>query len=301
MNRARLGYLPGKHLFTRILTTLRQARRYNVGDMRPPNFSFSHLAAACGIAVALGLPAAASAQQSYGQQPSYAQQPTYAQPSPPPYGHQDSIKGTVSAFDGQWIVYMHDDRGYNDHITLHQGTIINPTGIKLLEGMKVTIYGYADGPTFQATRIDVAYSPYSPYYGADGNPAYGDGGYGYYPNAGYGYGYGGSPYGYGYGGYPYGYGYADQYVGLGINWGWGWGWGWPGWGGWGGWGCCGGGYYGGYYPYRGGYYPYRGGYYPYRGGYTRGQINAPVHGTMPGGGHAPVSGSVHAGGGRPPR
>ena len=33
---------------------------------------------------------------------------------------------------------MHDDKGYTDHITLHQGTIINPTGIKLLEGMKVT-------------------------------------------------------------------------------------------------------------------------------------------------------------------
>ena len=114
---------------------------------------------------------------------------------------------------------MHDQKGYTDHITLHQGTIINPTGIKLLEGMKLTVYGNADGSTFQADRVDVAYSPYSPYYSSDGNPAYG-----------YGYGgYGGYPVvtataavmvtpGYGYGGYPW-LGSAS-----------GWGWGWPGYG-----------------------------------------------------------------------
>ena len=141
---------------------------------------------------------------------------------------------------------------------LHQGTIINPTGIKLLEGMSVTVYGYADGPTYQANQVDVAYSPYSPYYAGNGNP---------YPDYGSAYGYGyGSGYGSGYGGYPY-YG-GGSYFGLGINWGWGWGWGWPGyWGspgywGWGGY-CCG--YYGGYR----GYYPGRGYYYPYRGYYPR--------------------------------
>ncbi|MFY9664304.1 MAG: hypothetical protein WAK19_07605, partial [Candidatus Cybelea sp.] len=134
-------------------------------------------------------------QGPYPQQPSYPQQeqpypqqeqpypqqgPSYALP-PPTYANRPSIKGTISGFDGQWTVYMHDQKGYTDHITLHQGTIINPTGIKLLEGMKVTIYGQADGSTFQADRVDVAYSPYSPYYGSDGSPAYG----------------------YGYGGYPY--------------------------------------------------------------------------------------------------
>ena len=137
-----------------------------------------------------------SSKENYPQQT-----PTYAQPPPAPaYGRQNA-SGTVSGFDGQWVVYMHDDKGYTDHVTLHQGTIINPTGIKLLEGMRVTIYGNADGPTFQANRVDVAYSPYSPYYGSDGNPAYGygDGGYGYgwlrlwrlgygYPSGGYGYG-----------------------------------------------------------------------------------------------------------------
>lgn len=276
----------------------------------------SRIIAALGAAACLAWPALTLAQEApYPQQPpppdqSYPEQrPTYAQPPPAPaYGQQNAIKGTISGFDGQWIVYMHDDKGYTDHITLHQGTTINPTGIKLLEGMRVTIYGNADGPTYQANRVDVAYSPYSPYYGSNGNPAYdygygggyGDGG-GYYPG---GYGYGG----YGYGGYGYPYGLS-----LGINWGWGWGWGWPGYWGYSGyWGYPGYYGYGGYPGYYGGYCcGYRGGgyYRPPPPGWRRGTINGSPGGAMraPGGGavHAPVSGGGHApvsgGGGRPPR
>ncbi|MBV8068140.1 MAG: hypothetical protein JO113_09180, partial [Candidatus Eremiobacteraeota bacterium] len=222
--------------------------------MRSLTFSALKLTAAFGVAATLAFPVAASAQQPYGQQqPSYAQPPQASQT----YCSQTAIKGTLSGFDGQWIVYMRDDKGYTDHITLHQGTVINPTGIKLLEGMRATICGYADGSTFQANQINVAYSPYSPYYGANGQPVTG---YGYGGDSGYGDsgGYGDPGYGgFGYGGYGYpGYGYGSYpYFGIGINWGWGWGWGWPGWGwgypGWG-WGypgyCCGyygGGYYGG--------------------------------------------------------
>ena len=253
----------------------------------------------------VALPLVASAQQPYGDQPPYAQQQqTYSAPTPP-YGNQQSVKGTLSGFDGQWIVYMHDDKGYTDHVTLHQGTIINPTGIKLLEGMHVTIYGYAAGSTFQANRVDVAYSPYSPYYGTNGEPAYGYGDNGYGGgNGGYGYGGGGygSPYGYG-GGYgsPYGYGYgAYPYVGLGINWGWGWGWGWPGWGGWG--------YpyygYGGYPYYWGGnpviinhFPPPRGGRFPGGSGTIHGN---PGNGGATRGGGMPGGGSIHGGGGPAP-
>jgi hypothetical protein len=253
--------------------------------MRSLNFSIPRAAAALAVAGSLAFPLIASAQQQpYGDQ-SYGQQPSYAQP--PNYGYQQSVKGTISGFDGQWIVYVHDDKGYTDHVTLHQGTIINPTGIKLLEGMRVTVYGSPQGSTFGADRIDVAYSPYSPYYGSNGEPAYG-----YGDNNGYGY--GGYGYGYGYGGYPY--------FGIGINWGWGWGWGWPGYWGWGWpayWGfggyCCG--YYG--YPYYGyPYYPFR----PFRGrGFVpvrHGTIGAPVHGSMSGGTRAPVtSGGMRSGGG----
>ena len=246
--------------------------------MHSPSFlTAAKIAAAMGAALCLAFPVLTAAQQEpYPQQPGpYPQQPgpypqqqgpppqqqgppdqapSYAQPPAPTYAHQGGIKGVVTGFDGQWIVYMHDDKGYTDHITLHQGTMINPTGIRLIEGMRVTVYGSADGPTYQADRIDVASSPYSPYYGYGGNPYgsyYPNGGYGGYGYGGYG-GYGGYPYG-GYGAYPYGYGYGYPYYGygypygygwgwpwgfgLGVNWGWGWGWGWRGGGrGWGGWG-----------------------------------------------------------------
>jgi hypothetical protein len=213
---------------------------------------FSNLVAALAAAAALALPALAGAQE---QVPSYGT----------PVARQESIKGTLTGFDGQYIVYMRDDRGYDDHITLHQGTEINPTGIRLVEGMRVTIWGRANGPTFEANRIDV--SP---------------------PN------YGGSPYssGYGYGGgwYPGYYGYGNPWgVSLGLwgGWpGWGWGWGWPG-------PFYGGGFYGGYYP---GYY--RGPYY-YRGGYPgrSGTISAPPRGGGGGAVHGGGGGAVHGGGG----
>ena len=222
------------------------------------NFStFTKALAVVGAAIFLASSVPAFAQESpYGepppqqppvQQPPLQQPPqhlpTYAVPTPT-YSLGGAIKGMVTGFDGQWIVYMRDDRGFDDHITLHQGTQINPTGIRLLEGMRVAIWGYADGPTYQANRIDVTNAPQA-YYGYGGYPFYG-------------YGYGGYPYGYGYGGYPYGYGYGYPYgwgwpwglgLGLGINWGWGWGYGWHPWSGyrpygyyhpWGGWGYHGG-------------------------------------------------------------
>jgi hypothetical protein len=228
--------------------------------MRYSQFSvFSKLVAAVAAAAALVLPALAGAQEQ--QVPSYGT----------PVARQESIKGTLTGFDGQYIVYMRDDRGYDDHITLHQGTEINPTGIRLVEGMRVTIWGRADGPTFQANRIDV--SP----------PDYGGSGYGG---------------GYGGGWYPGYYGgYGNPYWGVGLGFwggwpGWGWGYGWPGWGG----------FYGGYY---GGYPGYYRGPYYYRGGYPgrSGTISAPPRGgggAVHGGG-----GAVHGGGGSvhggPPR
>lgn len=230
---------------------------------------FTRLVAALGAAAALALPGLAQAQTM----PSYAT----------PVASQESIKGTLTGFNGQYIVYMRDDRGYDDHITLHDGTVINPTGIKLVEGMKVTMWGRTNGSTFEAYRIDVSPPDYS-------NSAYGGGYGGGYYGGGWYPGYYGGGYG-GWGGYP-GWG-----VGLGFwgGWpGWGWGYGWPG-------------FYGGYY---GGYPGYYHGPYYNRGGFPRGSgtLSAPPHGGgaphsggMSGGGgsHGSLSGS--SGGGRPPR
>lgn len=215
------------------------------------------LVAVLGAAAVLALPALALAQvPSYGT----------------PVASQETIKGTLTGFDGQYIVYMRDERGYDDHITLRQGTVINPTGIRLVEGMRVTIYGRANGPTFEANRIDVSPPDYS-------NAAYGGGyGGGWYP--GY----------YGYGGNPYWGGWGGVGVGFWGGWpGWGWGWGWP--------GFYGGGYYGGYPGfYRG---PIiinnHGGSGPPHGG----TLSAPPRGGGGGGAHGGGgSGTVHGG---PPR
>jgi hypothetical protein len=113
--------------------------------------------------------------------------PSYARPA------GETIKGTISGFDGSYTMYVRDVRGYVDHVTLHQGTIINPTGIRLQPGFSVTIYGRASGSTFMADQIDTPYR---------------------------------TVYAYPYYGYPYYYGYPA--VRLGFGWGWG-GWGWRGW------------------------------------------------------------------------
>ena len=111
-----------------------------------------------------------------------AQEPSYAV-------RQAQIVGTVRSFDGQYTMYVRDERGYLDRVQLHQGTIINPTGLTLEGGMHVTVYGRADGPVFLADEIDTPYRAV-PYYG-----------------------------------YPYAYGYPAWGVGVRFGWG-GWGGGW---------------------------------------------------------------------------
>ncbi len=219
--------------------------------MRFPIFT-TRLLAALGAAASLALPSLVGAQ-SY---PSYAVAP------------QQTIKGTITGFNGGYTVYVQDEKGYNDNISLHDGTVINPTGIKLQEGMHVTIYGYPQGSVFAAYRVDAPVPDYG--YGGSG---YGGGGYGG------GYGYGGYPGGYGgYGGYGYG-GYGYPY-GYGYPWA-------PLWG-------VGFGWFGGF-PFYGGY----GGF-----GYNPVIIRGPgfFHGGGGNGGvHGGVSAPVHGGVGAPVR
>ncbi len=68
---------------------------------------------------------------------------------------------------------LRDDRGHVDNVRLHQGTVINPTGLTLASGMSVTIYGHNRGSVFAANEIDTPYHeryavypvPVYPYYG----------------------------------------------------------------------------------------------------------------------------------------
>ncbi|HTW83027.1 MAG TPA: hypothetical protein VMD91_03035 [Candidatus Sulfotelmatobacter sp.] len=112
---------------------------------------FPFLVAAAAVAVSL-VPLAGFAQD---------QPPSYAQPAAPSYATQDEqIHGRIIAFDGQYSLQVRDDRGFVDNVQLHQGTIINPTGLTLAPGMVVAISGYNAGPFFAANEIDTPYTSY---------------------------------------------------------------------------------------------------------------------------------------------
>jgi hypothetical protein len=91
-------------------------------------------------------------------------------------------------------MYVHDSKGYMDTVRLHKGTVINPTGIKLEPGFRVTIMGHPAGSVFVANEIDTPYHMV-------GYPGY---------------------YGYPYWGYPYYWGPAVNF-GFGFGWGGRWG------------------------------------------------------------------------------
>ena len=110
-------------------------------------------------------------------QAALAQVPSYARGS----GEQ-SIAGRVISINGTWNISVRDDNGYIDSVELHQGTIINPTGLTLGPGMRVMILGYNAGSVFEANEIDTPYHavavPVPVYYG----PGW------WYPGYAYGYG-----------------------------------------------------------------------------------------------------------------
>jgi hypothetical protein len=86
-------------------------------------------------------------------------------------GPEDHIRGRIAQITGKYSIEVRVKKGYIDNVSLHSGTIINPIGITLEPGFRVTIYGQPSGSTFVANEIDtpykytsVAYTPY-PYFG----------------------------------------------------------------------------------------------------------------------------------------
>jgi hypothetical protein len=119
------------------------------------------------VAVALAVlvgPVAASAVAASAQDiPSYAR-PVYV-------STDETVHGRIRSVDGAFNISVDDDRGFVDNVQLHQGTIINPTGLSLSPGMTVTILGVTAGSTFNANEIDTPYDYAGPlptpvYYGA---------------------------------------------------------------------------------------------------------------------------------------
>jgi hypothetical protein len=124
--------------------------------------------------------------------------PSYARPGTVP--GDEAIRGRIATFDGAYNLQVNDDRGFVDNVQLQQGTIINPTGIRLASGMSVTIHGVNRGSVFAANEIDTPYESYGAVYGPV--PVYGSiypypaypypvYGYPYGPTFGIGFGFGG--------------------------------------------------------------------------------------------------------------
>ncbi len=115
-----------------------------------------HLAALA-AAFLMAVPFAAQAQDV----PSYSQgQPSYAT-------SEENVHGRIVSFDGAYALQVRDDRGFVDSVQLHQGTIINPTGLTLQPGMVVSVLGYNSGSYLAANEIDTPYTYYGgvPWYG----------------------------------------------------------------------------------------------------------------------------------------
>lgn len=112
-------------------------------------------AAALGIA-AFSAPLAAFAQQPPAAPPA-GPPPSYARPAA---NGEETIHGRIQSFDGKYHLNVLDDRGFVDNVDMHQGTVINPTGLSLQPGMAVTIMGYNRGRTFAANEIDTPYASY---------------------------------------------------------------------------------------------------------------------------------------------
>ena len=112
-----------------------------------------------------------------------AQTPAQVPPGNAPAVSDQTIKGRIVAIKDPFHIVVRDDKGAVENVTLHRGTIINPTGLTLAAGMRVSIMGYAADNAFAANEIDTPYTyrgplPLPMYYG----PGW------WYPGFGYGFG-----------------------------------------------------------------------------------------------------------------
>jgi hypothetical protein len=120
---------------------------------------------------------------------------------------EQTVAGSVTAFDGHFDMHVKDAQGNDEHVRLHHGTIINPRGLTLSTGMEVRIIGPVENGVLEANEIDTPYNLDSE-----------TGGYYYYP--------GPSPFasfgsGPGADWYDSGWGWSALGLGLGLGyWGW---------------------------------------------------------------------------------
>jgi hypothetical protein len=86
---------------------------------------------------------------------------------------ETQVRGTITAINGKYDLHVRDRNGDVDDVLMHQGTIINPTGLTLEPGMHVTVVGNTAGQTLDASEIDTPYQisyvqPIDPYFDGPG-------------------------------------------------------------------------------------------------------------------------------------
>jgi hypothetical protein len=77
----------------------------------------------------------------------------------------ETINGTVKSVQGANHLYLYDDRGYVDDVSIRSNTRVALNGPQLLPGERIRISGAADGSTFLAnsiTAIGPAYATTGP-------------------------------------------------------------------------------------------------------------------------------------------
>ncbi len=67
---------------------------------------------------------------------------------------EQTIHGMINSINGKYGLTVRGGRVGLAGVAMHPGTIINPIGLQLKPGMRVTIAGHADRNTFDADEID---------------------------------------------------------------------------------------------------------------------------------------------------
>lgn len=65
-----------------------------------------------------------------------------------------TFHGAITSVNGKYGLTVRDDQGGTETVALHQGTVINPTGLQLMPGMQVTFTGHPDSGTFDVNQMD---------------------------------------------------------------------------------------------------------------------------------------------------
>lgn len=67
---------------------------------------------------------------------------------------EQTIHGQINSIDGKYGLTVREDGVGLEGVTMHRGTVIDPVGLQLKPGMRITIAGHIDGRTFDANEID---------------------------------------------------------------------------------------------------------------------------------------------------